>query len=223
MTESVDIEVQGLEDLLGVVKAQIISELSYSSMSMDDLSKFLEINKNAVQEHMHTLEIKGYVRPFFQRGPHGRPKKFFELTEKGMDLFPKKYVALANMLINEIKDDFGDDALNKVLAGVAERLVKTYGISPISGESDNEPKIRQLRSFVDALNRMGYSAKLEVDGDLIKIVRYNCIFYDIARNNSGAVCGSLGEQIVKGALGENFSIKEKFSTGSRKCVVELKI
>lgn len=223
MTESIDAEVEGLVDLLGSVKAQIIGELSYSSMSLDDLSKFLKINKNAVQEHMHTLELKGYVRPFFQRGPQGRPKKFFELTEKGMDLFPKKYVALSNMLIDEVKESLGDDVLNRVLEGVAERLVKKYGIAPISDEGYDDLKIKQLRSFVDALNRMGYSAKLEITDGVIKIIRYNCIFYDIARNNSNAVCGSLGTQIVKGALGDKFSIKEKFSTGSRKCVVELRI
>lgn len=223
MTGEVEVEVQVLEDLLGHMKARIINELSYSSLSLEELSNTLQIRKNAVQEHMHTLEMKGYVRSFFQRADHGRPRKVFELTEKGMDLFPKKYVALANMLIDEIKENFGDDSLNKVLAGVAERLVKRYGISPIEGGGYDDMKIKQLSSFVDALNKMGYSAKLELSEGLIKIVRYNCIFYDIARNNSTALCGSLGTQIVKGALGDNFSIREKFSTGSRKCVVELRL
>ncbi len=223
MAESTDLELEELTSLLGEVKARVIGELSYSSMSMDDLSEFLKINKNAVQEHMRVLEMKGYVHPFFQRVPHGRPRKFFELTEKGLNLFPKKYVALANMLMDEIKEDLGDEALNDVLAGVAKRLVKRYGISPISDKKHNQAKIRQLTSFVEALNRMGYSAKLEIDDNTVKIIRYNCIFYDLARNNSEAVCGSLGNQIVKGALGDNFAIKEKFSTGSRKCVVELSI
>ena len=84
-------------------------------------------------------------------------------------------------------------------------------------------RLDKLRLFVESLNKMGYSAKLVVEGGSAKIVRYNCIFYDLAKENAGAICGSLGMNIVKGVVGEDFKIKEKFSTGDRKCVVELKL
>lgn len=216
---------QSLTELFGPVRGRILQELSYSSLSMDDLSDLLGINKNAVKEHMDSLISKGYVRYDFKHAQTGRPKKVFDLTEKGMDLFPKRYAALASLLMNEIRGEMGDDALNHLLAGVADKLVKNYASRDPghSGTNPEDSKLDRLHVFVESLNKMGYSARLVVEGDSVKIVRYNCIFYDLAKENAGAICGSLGMNILKEGLGENFTIKEKFSTGDRKCVVELKL
>ncbi len=216
---------KSLTELFGPVRGRVLQELSYSSKSMDDLSRLLGINKNAVKEHMDSLIAKGYVKYDFRHALAGRPRKVFDLTEKGMDLFPKRYAALASLLMNEIRGEMGDDTLNRLLAGVADKLVKNYAISDqkLDEETDGEGRLDKLRLFVESLNKMGYSAKLVVEGGSAKIVRYNCIFYDLAKENAGAICGSLGMNIVKGVVGEDFKIKEKFSTGDRKCVVELKL
>jgi predicted ArsR family transcriptional regulator len=216
---------RSLTELFGHVKGRVLEELSYSSKSMDDLSDILGINKNAVKEHMDSLIAKGYVKYDFRHARAGRPKKVFDLTEKGMDLFPKRYAALASLLMNEIRGELGDEALNRLLAGVADKLVKNYAVNDmkLDDASGEESRLDKLRMFVESLNKMGYSARLIVEGGSAKIVRYNCIFYDLAKENAGAICGSLGMNIVKGVVGEDFKIKEKFSTGDRKCVVELKL
>ena len=216
---------KSLTELFGPVRGRVLQELSYSSKSMDDLSRLLGINKNAVKEHMDSLIAKGYVKYDFRHALAGRPRKVFDLTEKGMDLFPKRYAALASLLMNEIRGEMGEDTLNRLLAGVADKLVKNYAISDqkLGEETDGGSRLDKLRLFVESLNKMGYSAKLVVEGGSAKIVRYNCIFYDLAKENAGAICGSLGMNIVKGVVGEDFKIKEKFSTGDRKCVVELKL
>ena len=216
---------KSLTELFGPVRGRVLQELSYSSKSMEDLSELLGINKNAVKEHMDSLIAKGYVKYDFKHAQAGRPKKVFDLTEKGMDLFPKRYAALASLLMNEIRGEMGDETLNRLLAGVADKLVKNYAVSDLklNDGTSEESKLAKLRLFVESLNKMGYSARLVVEGGSVKIVRYNCIFYDLAKENAGAICGSLGMNIVKGAIGDSFSIKEKFSTGDRKCVVELKL
>lgn len=216
---------QSLTELFGPVRGRILQELSYSSLSTDELSELLGINKNAVKEHMDSLIAKRYVKYDFKHAQAGRPRKVFDLTEKGMDLFPKRYAALASLLMNEIRGEMGEDALNRLLAGVADKLVKNYAVSNPHADDANtgNDRLDRLRLFVESLNKMGYSARLVIEGDSVKIVRYNCIFYDLAKENAGAICGSLGMNIVKGGLGETFTIKEKFSTGDRKCVVELKL
>ena len=223
MRAETEIEENYLQDLFGPVKAQILTELSYSPLTMDELSRLLNINKNAVKEHADSLEVKGYVISYFRHAQAGRPKKVIELSEKGLELFPKKYSILANLMLQEIKKQYGNEALNNILAGVAENMLKSYEVKGLDLEgSKRDKRMLQLKSFVDSLNRMGYSAKLEVDGDSMRIIRYNCIFYDLARENSGSICGTLGNQLVKKAIGDNFAITEKFSTGDKKCVVELK-
>ena len=113
-----------LNMLLGRVKGNIITELSYAERSMDDLSHLLKINKTAVKEHMESLELKRYVKSFFRGGGPGRPRKFYELTEKGMNLLPKRYVSFATMLVGEIEKEFGRDKVNEILGKVADKIVR---------------------------------------------------------------------------------------------------
>ncbi len=219
---------EGADDLgvlLGNVKGNIITELSFAERSMDDLSHLLKINKTAVKEHMETLEMKGYVHSFFRGGRAGRPRKFYELTEKGLSLLPKRYISFATMLVNEIESEFGRDKVNLILGKVADKIVTESGwkksISAIS--VTREDKISKLQEFVSTLNKLGYYAKLEITDDVVRIVRHNCIFYELAKNNNKIICGSLGSGIIRNSIDQNFMIKEKFSDGNNKCVVEVNI
>ena len=214
-----------LNTLLGKVKGNIITELSYSERSMDDLSRLLKINKNAVKEHMETLELKGYVRSFFRGGGAGRPRKFYELLEKGMNLLPKKYVSFATMLVEEIESEFGRNKVNEILGKVADKIVTESGWTKVDGgvKLSREDKISKLNDFVSTLNKLGYYARLEVTDDVVRIIRHNCIFYELAKNNSKIICSSLGSEIIKNSINQKFDIKERFSDGNNKCVVEVNI
>ena len=212
-----------LSQLLGKVKGNIISELSLQERSMDELSATLHINKNAVKEHMETLEIKGYVKPFFRGTGAGRPRKYYELTEKGLSLLPKRYVSFANMLVEEIEKEIGRDRVNIILGKIADRIIDETGWSRDlqTPARTREEKISRLSEFVSTLNRLGYYARLEVTEDVVRIIRHNCIFYELAKVNNKIICGTLGSDIIKGSLNENFRIKEKFSDGGNRCVVEV--
>ncbi|OWP55990.1 MAG: transcriptional regulator [Thermoplasmatales archaeon B_DKE] len=216
--------VDDISDILGTVRGRIINELSINEKSMDELAEILSINKNAVKEHMGSLEMKGYVRSFFRGGKSGRPRKFYELTEKGMSLFPKKYITLATYLFSEIEKEVGTERMNLILGRMADRMIKDMGMKVSDEPSVNrEQKIRELNEFVSALNRLGYYARLEVSEDTVRIVRHNCIFYDLAKNNTNIICGTLENQLINKSIDEKFTIVEKFTDGAKKCVVEVKI
>jgi predicted ArsR family transcriptional regulator len=210
--------------ILGTVRGRIVNELSLQERSMDELAEILSINKNAVKEHMGSLEMRGYVRSFFRGGKSGRPRKFYELTEKGMSLFPKKYITLATYLLSEFEAEVGTAKMNVILGRIADRMIRDAGVK-ISEESgkNREEKIRELNEFVSALNRLGYHARLEVTDDTVRIIRHNCIFYDLAKNNSKIICGTLGNQIIDKSIDRKFTIVEKFTDGAKKCVVEIEI
>ncbi|WP_175266645.1 hypothetical protein [Acidiplasma cupricumulans] len=57
----------------------------------------------------------------------------------------------------------------------------------------------------------------------MKIIRHNCIFYELAKNNKNLVCGSLEKSIITDKINDNFSLIETFADGDNKCVVEIKI
>jgi len=212
-----------LVPLLGITKAGIIRELSYSELSVEELSHLFHMNKNAINEHLSSLELKGYVSSFFRGNGPGRPKKYYKLSEKGFNLLPKRYMFLASLLVKELESEVGPERVNVILGKVADRIVMESGWDSSAVELSREKKIDRLNDFVSALNRMGYYAKLEVDGDVVRIIRHNCIFYELAKNNKSLICGGLGNQIIRESIGKNFKIKEKFSEGSNRCVVEVNI
>ncbi len=213
-----------LESMIGHVKSTILSLLSEEDRSMDVLSRELGINKTAVKEHMEILENRGFVRPFFKNEGNGRPRKYYQLTEKAVELFPKRYTLLSSILVDEIEKEFGTDKLNELLGRVADRIIDSAGMTAAGGEPANrEERIARLREFVAALNQLGYYAKLETDGDRARIIRRNCIFFELAKNNTRIICGSLGSQLVSKSVEDDFKIIEKFSSGDKRCVVELKI
>ncbi len=208
--------------LLGSVKSSILSMLESGERSVTSLSNELGINKTAVKEHMDFLEKKGYVKSFFKREPTGRPSKCYEITNYGMQLFPKKYPELMVTFLDEVKKEYGEMKLNLILGRVADRLMEKAGLIDSTGVSKNrEEKIAKLRSFVDALNNLGYYAKMEVDGETVRIIRHNCIFYEIAKNNRNVICDVLGKDLIQKSVENRFTLVEKFSEGSNKCVVEV--
>jgi DeoR family suf operon transcriptional repressor len=224
MVESIS-ENSDIIGMLGRVKENILKELSYSEKSTAELSELLKINKTAVKEHMGFLEMKGYVRSYFRGDGRGRPSKFYEITDRGIELFPKKYVAFASLLVDTLEKEIGKEKVNVILAKVADRLISEAGWKEggiVSSMSRSE-KIQKLEDFVGILNRLGYYARLEKTPDSVRIVRHNCIFYELAKTNKKIICGTLGSDMISSSLDTNFSIKEKFSDGGKKCVVEISV
>ena len=217
MTEEINVS-----PLLGNVKTKIINYLSDGEKSISSISELLHINKTAVKEHMETLERMGYVHSFFRRERTGRPSKYYEMTQAGMELFPKKYSELMAAFIEEARLEIGEQKLNLLLGKVADRLLNQAGyMSVLNGSGERDAKIRELSNFVSTLNRLGYYARMEIDGEIVRIIRHNCIFYEMAKTNGRVICDVLGKDMIKLPSEKGFSMKEKFSDGGNKCVVEV--
>ncbi len=213
-----------IDDYLGENKGIILNSLLYEDKTLEELSEIIRINKNAVKEHITFLENRGLVASYFVRAKTGRPKKYYKLTSKGMELFPKQYINFTSLLLNEIEEDLGDEKTNEILMKIANKMVnsiETDGNNFLS--MDRTQKIEKLKEYVNVLNNLGYYARLEVDGDTIKIIRHNCIFYELAKNNKGLVCGTLEKSIIKDRFNDNFSLLENFPDGNNRCVVEIKL
>ncbi len=213
-----------IESVFGGAKASVLDALCREEKSMDELSELLRINKNAVKEHMDYLERRGYVKSFFRHSARGRPRKFFELTERGYELFPKKYGMFASLMVEALEEELGPEKVNDLLDKVAVKILRnSTGDLEGGAEIGREDKLKRLDSFVTTLNRLGYYARLEVSDNVARIIRNNCVFYEVAKHHSGKICGILESDIIKKSTNSEFSIVEKFTEGSKKCVVELQL
>ena len=76
---------------LGETKERILELLLGGSKSGGEVAETLQIQKSAARVHLESLQSLGAVRSKFKIEKMGRPKKVYELTEKGREFFPRKY------------------------------------------------------------------------------------------------------------------------------------
>jgi predicted ArsR family transcriptional regulator len=124
-------------------------------LSVDELSKGLEITRNAVRQHLSSLEAAGLVTTGTTRpSGGGRPQQLYILTELGSESFPRQYSWLAQLVVASVQREEGaanmGKRLNDIGAGVAQQLRGQY-----PNLSTHEEKVDACRGNGSA----GYNAK----------------------------------------------------------------
>src|SRR6202023_4117861 len=89
--------------------------------SAETVATDLGVTPNAVRQHLTNLERDGFVVSHPERRRRGRPSLLFSLTERADSVFPKRYGQLASMVLQEVQDMGGPDALDEVFERMATR------------------------------------------------------------------------------------------------------
>lgn len=147
--------------------------------TIEELSCALGISRTAVQQHLVALERDGLVVASGRRSTGGRPSRAYELTEDGLELFPRKYAHLAASLLRHSQHLFGEEGLNALLDSMADEVASEVG-PRLAGKSGRERRA----AVVEILNEFGYSASVTPDGEISAV---NCVFHGVARS-SRATC-----------------------------------
>jgi predicted ArsR family transcriptional regulator len=109
-----------------------------------------------------------------RQGP-GRPRHFYELTEEGDALFPRRAAELTNDLLGYVQEH-DPTLLDQLFVRRAQRRVRNAQ-RRLEGLSLPE-KVRELTRILD---EEGYYAELQELGDgRFRIVERNCLVKDIA-------------------------------------------
>src|SRR5215204_3411497 len=87
---------------VGETKERILELLLGGSKSAGEVAESLRIQKSAARVHLETLQSLRAVRSKFKIEKMGRPKKVYELTEKGREFFPRKYDLFLNLVLDKI-------------------------------------------------------------------------------------------------------------------------
>jgi predicted ArsR family transcriptional regulator len=146
-------------------------------MTVDQITKLLEISRSATHRHMTVLERDGLVRKSASKKTGGRPGIIFTLTEKGTHIFPKHYSLFAEMLIILIKQKLGSEKLIEYLEELGVSLAETRK-DALKNKSIDE-KIKMTVAIMQELGYEAQTAEGEPEENLI-IDAYNCVFHDLA-------------------------------------------
>lgn len=183
--------------LLGETKRRILEELQHQPSTAQALAESFDYQTSAVRGHLDALEAQGLVRAHFQRAGVGRPRKVYELTDAGREIFPRRYHLLLSRLVERIAEKEGRAYAARLLAEVAQDVAGDLKM-PARGHGTVEQRALAL---AQAFNTLGFDATIEQSAQGLVLVRRNCIFMESAKEHHDLVCGRFDQELVKAAFG----------------------
>jgi len=143
--------------------------------SAETIANDLGVTPNAVRQHLTNLERDGLVVSQPERSGRGRPSLLFVLTERAVSVFPKRYGQLATMVLQEVQEMGGPEALDEVFARVAARHANAIERDLHGLEFDEK-----LRRVVAWIGRAGTLVEQSESPEGVKITIHNCPFRNTA-------------------------------------------
>ncbi|HET7419050.1 MAG TPA: winged helix-turn-helix transcriptional regulator [Candidatus Dormibacteraeota bacterium] len=143
--------------------------------SAEAIAQDLGLTTNAVRQHLTNLERDGLVVSQPERSGRGRPSLLFALTERADAAFPKRYGQLATMVLQEVQDMAGPDALDEIFARLAARHA-----AAIEKDLEGVDFDERLRRVVSWIGRAGTLIEQTETAEGVKVTIHNCPFRNTA-------------------------------------------
>ena len=179
------------------------------------LAETLGLTTMAVRQHLYALQSEGLVTAEERPVPIGRPAKFWRLTAEADRLFPEAYAELSVALIDSIKESFGDDGLDRVLASRCVRQQTDYQKRIRPGD----PLEKKLKALARVRTEEGYMAEVrkEDDGSFL-LVENHCPICAAANACQGFCSTEL--DLFRSVLGPTVTVErvQHIIAGDLRCV-----
>lgn len=171
-------------------------------MDVMALSSQFSLSGMAIRQHLNDLKEEGLVTNKEESRPMGRPTKLWILTPAADRFFPSGYSDLSISLINSMKEAFGNEGLDKLLAVRNKNMQEQY-LRHLGDTADVRVKLEKL---AEIRTNEGYMAEVKEqdDGSLLFIEKH-CPICEAA-----AVCTGLCKNelhLFKTVLGNNVHIE----------------
>ena len=150
----------------------------------DELADQLGITVSAVRQHLAALAAEGLVLHREVRAGPGRPHHDYRLSERGDNLFPRRYAAIVTDLLVEA-EAADPELVNRMFERRRARRVER------AKERLNDLGFAErVAALTTILDEDGYLAEaLPQDDGSFRIVEHNCAILAVA-TQYGAACGT---------------------------------
>ncbi len=189
--------------LSGNTKQRILEILLDGPMSLGEITNKLQIQKSAVRVHLESLQIEDSVESSFKIERLGRPRKIYTLTQKGRELFPRKYDLLLSLLLKNITETNGKDKVKKIMESIAEEIALNirHEIKKNGYVNNLEESLKIFDSFS---NELGFESSVtKENGQSFAITSKNCILHKVALQHQEIICHGLHDRIIQKSIDED--------------------
>src|SRR5262249_2327423 len=162
-------------ETLGERQQQLLSLLlnSKAGLTIDELSEGLEITRNAVRQHLTALERDDLVQRGETKPSGGRPEQLYLLSERGAEMFPRRYSWFSELLIEAMAAEVGREAVGERL----DRMGRAVGRQLLSSKGSPGDAAARITAMADIMKDLGYAAKVAAPPTDDTIEAVNCVFH----------------------------------------------
>jgi predicted ArsR family transcriptional regulator len=183
-----------------------------------DASARLEMTPAGARQHFLKLEAAGLVESYDERQGRGRPRKYWQLTQRGHDRFPDRHSDLTVDLLRSMRDVFGEPGLDALIAHRERASIADYG-KVVGAQGSLRQKLAALARI---RSREGYMASVTRDtSDGFLFIENHCPICAAA-----AACQSLCRSelaLFRAVLGTGASVEriDHILAGARRCAYRI--
>jgi predicted ArsR family transcriptional regulator len=187
------------------------------SKTAGEIADKLKIQKSAIRTHLESLQAEQSVRSYFKIEGLGRPRKIYELTESGRELFPRKYELVLSLVLQKIESTEGHEYLKKIIKSIADNMAHDIHDKIKKSSSSFEESVKILNSVS---NELGFMSSFYKEHDnTYSIISHNCIVHKMAIRHQDAICHGFHDRIIQksldGKINSNVQLKECIALGDK--------
>ena len=186
-------------------------------VSTASLARTLAMTGEAARQQVQKLVTAGVIegRMEAQSGA-GRPRQNWVLTEAGNARFPDTHAQLTIKLIGSVRQLFGEEGLNKLIAQREDESRSTYALA--CPAPDLPTRLAQLAAI---RAEEGYMARVEADGEDWLLIEDHCPICAAARTCQGFCRSEL--QLFQEVVGPTASIvrEQHLLSNAMRCVYRI--
>jgi DeoR family transcriptional regulator, suf operon transcriptional repressor len=146
--------------------------------SVEELAEAVEISPVTVRHHLNGLQADGLIDSETVRRKVGRPYFVYSISEKGQELFPKRYVRLTSRLLGELKSRLPANMLRDIMQGVVQGVIADH-----EGEFEHLPLEERLNYLVELLAEEGFLADWQKVENGYTIIEYSCPYLSVGQEH----------------------------------------
>lgn len=147
-----------------------------AGLTIDELSAALAISRNAVRQHLTSLERDQLVRRGDRKPSGGRPQQLYRLTDRAAELFPRRYSWFAELLIARMVDEAGRAGVQAKLSAMGREIGRQLRSDAVSSAALPE----RTRAAAAIMQELGYEARVSPEAGGTTIAASNCVFHNLA-------------------------------------------
>lgn len=177
------------------------------------MAEVLGISAMAVRQHLYALAEEGLVAATSAPTGVGRPSKSWHLTDAAEAFFPQGYAELTAGLMSSVREVFGDDGLDRLVASRTGEQIASYSARMAKAKTLGA----RLKLLKEIRTQEGYMADVERDGGGYLFTENHCPICAVARSCTGLCASEL--ELFQAVLGPDVTVErtEHILAGARRC------